>query len=105
VEPETTASPEEAGDPVTADTIRLLLRRLGRRHASGGTVVERAAILAEGGDFDKIVAWIAERGGGPEMPVASASVRHGLHGTRLHDSGGSQGRAPLRFVLPPGALD
>ena len=105
------ASPKGYGGLVEPDetlgdeTIRLLLRRLGRRHPSGGTVVERAAILAEGADFDTIVAWIAAQGGGPETPVASASVRHGLHGTRLHDSGGSQARTAARFVLPAGALD
>jgi hypothetical protein len=104
VEPETPSAPETES-PIADDTIRLLLRRLGRRHPSGGTVVERAAILAEGGDFDTIVEWIAARGGGPELPVASAAVRHGLHGTRLHDSGGSRARTPARFVLPPGALD
>ncbi|MEA2246911.1 MAG: hypothetical protein QOH46_1440 [Solirubrobacteraceae bacterium] len=95
----------ERDDTVAEETIRLLLRRLGRRHASGGTVVERAAILAEGGDFDTIVAWIAARGGAPEASVSSAAVRRGLHGTRLHDSGGAQASVPARFVLPAGALD
>jgi hypothetical protein len=95
----------EPEDPVGEETIRLLLRRLARRHPTGGTVIERAAILAEGGDFDAIVAWIAARGGGPEEAVTSSAVRRGLHGTRLHDSGGSQARTPARFVLPAGALD
>jgi hypothetical protein len=87
------------------DEIRTLLKRLARRHRSGGTVVERAAILAEGGDFDAIMEWIVARGGVPEEAVSSSAVRHGLHGSRIHDSGGSEARTPSRFVLPAGALD
>ena len=41
------------------DAIRSLLTRLGRAHPSGGTVIERAAILAEGADFDVVMAWIS----------------------------------------------
>jgi predicted type IV restriction endonuclease len=86
------------------DDIRRLLRRLARRHPSGGKVVERAAILAEGGDFDAIMAWIAERGGGPEEAVATTAVRRGLHGSRLHETGAAS-RTPARFVIPAGVLD
>jgi hypothetical protein len=32
------------------DAIRAVVTRLSRPHASGGDVIERAAILAEGGD-------------------------------------------------------
>ena len=38
--------------------IRTLLSRLARPHASGGQVIERAAILAEGAEFPAILAWI-----------------------------------------------
>jgi hypothetical protein len=33
------------------DPILALVKRLARPHASGGTVIERAAILADGADF------------------------------------------------------
>ena len=49
------AEPEdvvEAPDPATHDdAIRAVVSRLARPHASGGMVVERAALLAEGADF------------------------------------------------------
>jgi hypothetical protein len=88
---------------VDDDAIRALVTRLARPHASGGEVIERAAILAEGADFAAIMAWIIAHGGKPETTV-SASPRRGLHGSRLHDSDATGHRAPLRFVLPAGAL-
>jgi hypothetical protein len=88
---------------VDDDAIRSLLTRLARAHPSGGTVIERAAILAEGADFDAVMAWIVARGGKPEATVSKPS-RSGLHGSRVHDSGGSGPRTPSRFVLPPDAL-
>jgi hypothetical protein len=48
--------------------------------------------------------WILAHGGKPEATVET-STRHGLHGSRLHTSGGSAPRVPSRFVLPAGALD
>ena len=88
---------------VDDDAIRSLLTRLGRPHPSGGTVIERAAILAEGADFDAVMAWIVAHGGEPEAKVAKASSS-GLHGSRVHDSGSAGPRTPSRFVLPAGAL-
>jgi hypothetical protein len=88
---------------VDDDAIRTLVKRLGRPDPSGGTVIERAAILAEGADFEAIMAWIVAHGGKPEAAVATAT-RSGLHGSRLHDSGGTEARAPSRFVLPADAL-
>jgi hypothetical protein len=90
--------------PVDDDAIRSLVTRLARAHPSGGTVIERAAIVAEGADFEAVMTWIVAHGGKPEA-VAETSTRHGLHGSRLHASGGSRPRAASRFVLPPGALD
>src|SRR2546425_11278968 len=85
------------------DAIRALITRLARPHASGGEVIERAAILAEGADFAAVMAWIVAHAGKPETAV-SAAPRRGLHGTRLNDSGGAEPRPPsLRFVLPAGA--
>jgi hypothetical protein len=86
------------------DAVRSLVTRLARAHPSGGTVIERAAIVAAGADSDEIMAWIVAHGGRPEAAVPS-STRHGLHGSRLHDGGGSEPRAASRFVLPAGALD
>jgi hypothetical protein len=84
--------------------IHTLVSRLARRHPSGGTVVERAAILAEGADFTEVVAWITAHDGEPEAAPVTAS-RGGLHGSRLSDTSGEAPRNAPRFVLPPGALD
>jgi len=89
---------------VDDDAIRSLVTRLARAHPSGGTVIERAAIMSEGADFEAVMAWIVAHGGTPEASVET-STRHGLHGSRLHDSGGSVPRTASRFVLPAGALD
>jgi hypothetical protein len=85
------------------DAIRDLITRLARPHASGGDVIERAAILAEGADFAAVMAWIIAHAGEPEMADSAAPSR-GLHGTRLNVGGGGDSRPPLRFVLPAGAL-
>ena len=83
------------------DTIRFLLKRLARPHPSGGTVIERAAILAEGADFDAVMAWIVAHGGQPEERAVVAAGR-GLHSARSDSGAGSQ--TPRRFVLPADAL-
>jgi hypothetical protein len=88
---------------VDDDAIRSLLTRLARAHPSGGTVVERAAILAEGADFDAVIAWVTAHGGEPEARTAKASTS-GLHGSRVHDAGSAGPRVPSRFVLPAGVL-
>ena len=88
---------------VDDDAIRALLTRLARPDASGGDVIERAAILAAGSDFTAIMAWVVEHGGKPET-VAAAAPSGGLHGSRLAEGGGAGSTAPLRFVMPPGAL-
>jgi hypothetical protein len=86
------------------DAIRSLVTRLARKHPSGGTVIERAAIVAEGADSDEVLTWIVAHGGEPEAAVET-SKRHGLHGSPLHAGGRSVPRTASRFVLPPGALD
>jgi hypothetical protein len=86
------------------DAIRSLVTRLSRGHPSGGTVIERAAIVAEGADADEVMSWIVAHGGKPEA-AGHTSTRHGLHGSRLYAGGGSEPRAASRFVLPAGALD
>ncbi|MGI8864860.1 MAG: hypothetical protein ACR2JH_10780 [Solirubrobacteraceae bacterium] len=82
--------------------IRTLVTRLSRTNSSGGSTIERAAILAEGSDLDAVVAWILARGGKPEATAAAVAPR-GLHhqlssGERTHES------TPLRYVLPAGLL-
>jgi hypothetical protein len=85
------------------DSIRTLVARLARPHPSGGDVIERAAILAEGADSSAVLAWIAAHAGEPEE-LASLASSGGLHGGRLQNRGGADPRKPLRYVLPPGAL-
>lgn len=85
------------------DAIRALLTRLARPHPSGGEVIERAAILAEGADFAAVMAWITAHAGIADTQVAS-TPRYGLHGLRLSGGSGAEPRTPLRFVLPAGAL-
>jgi hypothetical protein len=89
---------------VDDDAIRSLITRLARAHPAGGTVIERAAVMAAGADSNAVMAWIVAHGGKPEA-VAETSSRHGLHGSRLHASGGSGPRAAARFIFPAGALD
>ena len=84
--------------------IRSLVTRLARAHPSGGTVIERAAIVAEGGDSRAVVTWIVDHGGTPEA-AEPTSRRRGLHGGLLHADGGSEPRNPSRYVLPVGAFD
>jgi hypothetical protein len=86
------------------DAIRELVTRLARADPSGGTVIERAAILAAGTDVAAVMEWIVERGGKPQA-LAETTTSRGLHGPRSQTSGLSAGRPPSRFVLPPGALD
>ena len=85
------------------DAIREVVTRLSRPHASGGAVIERAAILAEGAGADAIVAWVLAHAGEPEAAAPVASAR-GLHGTRLSGAPGAAGGTPRRYVLPVGAL-
>ncbi len=86
------------------DEIRALLSRLSRRHPSGGTVIERAAIVAEGADSAAVVAWILDHAGEAEA-AADVSSKRGLHSPRLSGLMGSEPRAPARYVLPAGVLN
>jgi hypothetical protein len=83
------------------DAIRTVVTRLARPHPSGGGVVERAAILAEGIDSSAILDWIADHDGKPEdaAPVASGN---GLHSDRADNR--ANARPPQRYVLPREAL-
>jgi hypothetical protein len=90
---------------VDDDAIRTIVTRLARPHPSGGTVIERAAIVAEGTGSDDVLTWILAHGATPEVAVSKASSRRGLHGMRTDAVGAAEARSPSRFVLPVGALD
>lgn len=82
------------------EEIRTVLARLARPHASGGFVVGRAAILAEGADFAAINAWILAHGGVCETPFPSGSGR-GIHSMTPAHRGESTTRSPA-YRLPAG---
>lgn len=87
---------------VNDDTIRAVVIRLARPRTDGGHVIERAAILAAGGDAAAIETWILAHAGRPEVVPARAAA--GLHTRRDEVMSGSD-RSPRRFLLPPGALE
>ena len=84
--------------------IEEIVMRLARPHRSGGKVIERVAILAEGADFDAVMRWILDRDGVAEVAAPKAAPR-GIHAARYHDTDGDAPAHPSRFILPPGALD
>lgn len=84
------------------DAIHTLVRRLARPHRSGGEVIERAAIMAEGSDSAAVLEWIAAHEGTPEALPAAVSSR-GLHGARM-DVARPGSETPRRYVFPPGAV-
>lgn len=84
------------------DEIRILVKRIARRNAKGATV-ERATLLAEGSDVGEIEAWILRAGGTAEVPAPAKGA--GLYADRVTEREASRTPAPLRYVLPPGALD
>jgi hypothetical protein len=86
------------------DAIRVLVTRLARAHPSGGTVIERAAVIAEGTGSEAVMRWIVAHGGEPEAAVKTAAPR-GIHGWRQEAGGVAAAPTPSRFVLPAGALD
>jgi hypothetical protein len=85
------------------DAISTLVKRLSRPDGSGGAVIERAAIMAEGPNSVAILAWIAAHDGQPEAATPTTSMQ-GLHSARLSDTGGVGSSPPRRYVLPRGAL-
>jgi hypothetical protein len=87
---------------VEDEAIRALVTRLARPDRSGGDVIERAAIFAEGADFAEVMAWIIARGGTAEAVVSTAGG--GLHDQHFDVRPGGVPPTPRRFVLPPGAL-
>ena len=89
---------------VDEDEIRVLVKRLARPHPSGGTVIERAAIMASGAGSKDVMTWIVAHGGTPEATAKAAAPR-GVHSWRVGTGTEGAPKAPSRFVLPAGALD
>ena len=83
-------------------SIRAIVARLARPHPSGGKVIERAAIVAEGDSATEVVDWIVGRAGRGE--TAAPARAGGLHGARFAETAGKDG-PPLRYILPAGVLD
>jgi hypothetical protein len=102
-EDRTERPPEPEPEPATEQDIPALVARLGRPHPSGGTVIERAALLAEGADFAAVMAWIVAHGGEPEHSARKAP-RRGLYGSASDGADVAGSGTPLRFVLPAEAL-
>lgn len=82
------------------DAIRAVVTRLARPRADGGHIIERAAILAAGGEAATIEGWILAHAGQPEQ--ITAPFETGLHAGRFEHQ---RAASPRRFLLPPGALD
>ena len=101
-QPEVTHQEGSATLADRTDATRAVVVRLARRHPSGGRVIERAAILAEGADCAAVVAWIIAHRGEPEH--APSTTRGGLHSPRLGDSLAAEPRPPARYVLPADAF-
>jgi hypothetical protein len=89
-------------EPLTDDAIRTVVARLARPHRSGGSVIERAAILAEGERSADIVEWILRHAGEAEV-AAPAKPQRGLYGMGFGGSLPTRG-GPARYLLPAGAV-
>lgn len=85
------------------EAIRAVVMRLSRQHPSGGRVIERAAVVAEGSDSSTILDWITSHDGKPEDQPAETSAG-GLHRGRLDGSRLATSSTPRRYLLPPGIL-
>jgi hypothetical protein len=83
------------------DETAALVKRLARPHASGGMVIERSVILAEGANSAAILTWISEHDGIADSTLPS-TPSNGLHGTRSNAS--LQAAPARRFVLPASAF-
>jgi len=89
--------------PDVDESIRAVVARLSRPHPSGGSVIERAAIMAESGDSTEIIKWIFAHAGRAET-IAPAAAPRGLHGARFGGAAETDQSTPRRYVLPAGAL-
>jgi hypothetical protein len=97
---QTEPSTEPTASPVDDDEIRRVVERLSRPHPSGGSVIERAAILAEGAKSAAIMEWITTREWQPEEDAPAVSGRGSL-GLHARERDRSNRPAPRRYVLRP----
>jgi hypothetical protein len=86
------------------DAVGALVKRLARPHRSGGMVIERSVILAEGNGSAAILTWISDHDGVADSTVATARSS-GLHGSRANVGDEQASGAIRRFVLPARAFD
>ena len=94
---DTTQTPDEE--------ISALVARLSRPNRSGGSVIERAAIMAEGSRSAAILDWLVAASWTPEEAVVSTAYRggSGLHGMRREsERNDARAQAPRRYVSPSG---
>jgi len=93
----------DAPEPADEDEIRPVVARLARPHRSGGRVIERAAILAEGTNSTAIMAYITAHDWEPEADEAapSSGAGFGLHAARREEQRATSRRAPRRYVERP----
>lgn len=93
------------GDSAT-DAVGAVVRRLARPHASGGTVIERSVIIAEGASSAAILSWISDHNGVADSTTSAGAARStGLHGSRITAAVGQEPGPARRFVLPADAFD
>lgn len=92
-------APQAEPPPADDAALRAVVARLARPHRSGGYVVERAALMADGTEFTALLGWIESHDGVPEALPASAPEARGFAAF-----GEQRPQHPLRFVLPAGAF-
>ncbi len=93
-------------DDSATDSIGAVVRRLARPHTSGGTVIERSVIIAEGAGSAAILAWITDHHGVADSTAGAGAARSaGLHGSPVTAAVGRDASPARRFVLPADAFD
>jgi hypothetical protein len=85
------------------DDIAVLVKRLARPHPSGGTVIDRPVILAEGTHSRAILAWIADHGGAPDSTLPRPQSK-GLHSPSSAAAGEGAAAPARRYILPAHAF-
>jgi hypothetical protein len=86
------------------DPTAVLIKRLARPHSSGGTVIERSVILAEGAHSTAILAWIADHDGTPDTTLPQSQSK-GLHSPSPLAGPGVGGAQARRYILPAHAFN
>ena len=87
-----------------ADATAVLVKRLARPHPSGGTVIERSVILAEGTHSTAILAWIADHDGTPDSTLPHTQKR-GVHSPSPTVGSERQATQARRYILPATAFN